>query len=161
MTPQALIDKDVAARQKLQQMGVQRIADLGCGLGFESGSFLDAGMGVRAVERDVETAAVAVLNLRGRDARVDLFDVVEDSQALDVVLADIFGEKSQRDRGEQHQKFARVMLPAGTVAVGVMMNFHEVGGVLRGQARRLAASKPYHADFARPRSTHAATGRGE
>jgi hypothetical protein len=85
---------------KLAALGVKRIADIGCALGFESGSFLEAGLGVRAVERDVETAAVAVLNLRGGDARVDLFDVVEDEAALEVVLADVdavFVDPARRD----------------------------------------------------------------
>ncbi len=87
---------------RLAELGVKRIADLGCALGFESGSFAAAGMAVRAVERDVETAAVAVLNLKSSDARVDLFDVVEEPDALDVVLADVdavFVDPARRDAG--------------------------------------------------------------
>ena len=87
---------------RLADLGVKRIADLGCALGFESGSFAEAGIGVRAVERDVETAAVAVLNLKRFDARVDLFDVVDEPEALDVVLADVdavFVDPARRDAG--------------------------------------------------------------
>lgn len=85
---------------RLAALGVKRIADVGCALGFESGSFAAAGMSVRAVERDVETAAVAVLNLKKYDARVDLFDVVADADALEVVLADVdavFVDPARRD----------------------------------------------------------------
>lgn len=87
--------------RRLAEIGIASIADLGCGLGFESGSFSEAGLSVRAVERDVETAAIAALNLRNVDARVDVFDVVEDPEALAAVINSvdaIFIDPARRDQ---------------------------------------------------------------
>jgi hypothetical protein len=87
--------------QTLAELGIQSIADLGCGLGFETESFTQAGIKVRAVERDVETAAIAGLNLHGLEARVDVFDVVEDSEALETLLAEVdavFVDPARRDQ---------------------------------------------------------------
>ncbi|MEY4348418.1 MAG: hypothetical protein RIS43_837 [Actinomycetota bacterium] len=85
---------------RLAKLGVSSIADLGCGLGFESRTFADHGMTVRAVERDVETAAIATLNLAKHPARVDVFDVVEDKGALDALLSEVdavFVDPARRD----------------------------------------------------------------
>jgi len=87
--------------QRLAQLGVTRIADLGCGIGFESESFAEAGMFVRSIDRDSETAQIAAMNLRGRTVRVDIFDVVEDTEALDTVLTDVeavFVDPARRDQ---------------------------------------------------------------
>lgn len=87
--------------KQVASLGVGSIADLGCGLGFESGSFADEGLNVRAIERDVETAAIAALNLRGQDVRVDVFDVVEDPEALATVINSvdaIFVDPARRDQ---------------------------------------------------------------
>lgn len=80
--------------------GVERVADLGCGIGFESGNFAAAGMGGWAVDRDLETAAIAAMNLRGSGIQVLQFDVVEDAAALGAVLADVdavFVDPARRD----------------------------------------------------------------
>lgn len=73
----------------MNSLGATAVADLGCALGFESQSFADAGLRVRAVERDLESAAIATMNLGGAHARVDIFDVVEDPEALTAVLEDV------------------------------------------------------------------------
>ena len=86
--------------KRLTALNVTRVADLGCALGFETASFAEAGISVRAVERDIETAAIATMNLTSHDARVDVFDVVEDPDALNAVLADvdaIFVDPARRD----------------------------------------------------------------
>ncbi|MEY4323024.1 MAG: hypothetical protein RL410_805 [Actinomycetota bacterium] len=86
--------------QRLAQLGITRIADLGCGLGFESQTFAEHGITVRAAERDVETAAIATLNLAKLSARVDVFDVVEDETALEALLNDVdavFVDPARRD----------------------------------------------------------------
>ena len=61
---------------RLRDAGVQSIADLGCGLGFESLAFAAAGLAVVAIERDHDTAAFAAANLRDTSARVIVDDVV-------------------------------------------------------------------------------------
>jgi hypothetical protein len=85
---------------RLAELGLTRIADLGCALGFETASFAEAGLAVRAVECDIETAAIAAMNLASHNARVDVFDVVADSDALAAVLADVdavFVDPARRD----------------------------------------------------------------
>lgn len=61
---------------RLRDAGVRSVADLGCGLGFESVAFAAAGLTVVAVERDPDTAAFAAENLRNTSARVIIDDVV-------------------------------------------------------------------------------------
>lgn len=55
----------VAARRaaRLREAGVGSVADLGCGIGSDSIAFARAGLRVRAVEADPETAAVAAANV--------------------------------------------------------------------------------------------------
>lgn len=72
--------------ERLASLGVLRIADLGCGLGFEAASFSAAGLSVIAVERDPETAAIAAINLRSCLVPVERFDVVTDSDELGGLL---------------------------------------------------------------------------
>lgn len=72
---------------RLRAFGVAVIADLGCGLGFESRAFATAGMRVHAVELDADTAALAAANLRGLDATVTLGDVTDP----DVLAAALHG----------------------------------------------------------------------
>ncbi|MFS0852816.1 THUMP-like domain-containing protein [Microbacterium sp. 179-I 3D4 NHS] len=58
--------------QRLRQSGVTRVADLGCGIGGDALAFAGAGLGVRAVDADEVTAAIAAYNLApfGDDAHV-------------------------------------------------------------------------------------------
>ena len=109
--PQALLTRDGIEQathptirnwraRLLQAAGISAIADIGCGLGFESLSFVESGLRVRAVERDAETAAIAALNLRGMSARVDVFDAVLDSDSLTLLLNDVdaaFVDPARRD----------------------------------------------------------------
>ncbi len=84
--------------QKLKDLGIATIADLGCGLGFESASFAEAGLSVVSVERDPEVHAIAQKNLNSRE--VHRFDVVTDSQYLDAVLEkveSVFVDPARRD----------------------------------------------------------------
>jgi SAM-dependent methyltransferase len=84
--------------QKLKNLGITSIADLGCGLGFESASFAEAGLKVIAVERDVEVHAIANKNLAPID--VQIFDVVKDELALNKVLQNVesvFVDPARRD----------------------------------------------------------------
>ena len=60
---------------RLRDAGVQSVADLGCGLGFEALAFARAGMAVVAIERDDVTAAFAAANLRSTSAHVMIDDV--------------------------------------------------------------------------------------
>lgn len=57
---------DVAARhaQRYAAAGVDRVADLGCGIGGDAMAMAGLDLGVLAVERDELTAAVATVNLR-------------------------------------------------------------------------------------------------
>src|ERR671928_981573 len=56
----------VAARhaQRFASAGVERVADLGCGVGADSMALATFDREVLAVERDELTAAVATMNLR-------------------------------------------------------------------------------------------------
>lgn len=85
---------------RLAELGVTSIADLGSGLGFESATFKVNGMSVIAVERDLETAAVAKLNLKTAGIEFQQFDVVTDPEALDTVLEKVdavFVDPARRD----------------------------------------------------------------
>jgi len=70
---------EVAAHhaQRFRAAGVTRVVDLGCGIGSDAWSFVEAGLEVVAVEIDPVTAEIARLNLGDR-ARV----VVGDAQQL-------------------------------------------------------------------------------
>lgn len=85
---------------RLAGLGVQRIADVGCGLGFEAASFAEAGLTGYAIERDREVASVAAVNLRDTGFDVLNFDVVEDDEAMTAVLAEVdavFVDPARRD----------------------------------------------------------------
>ncbi len=62
----------VAARHasRMRRAGVQRLADLGCGIGGDALAFAGAGIVVHAVDADPVTAAIAAYNLAGLDATV-------------------------------------------------------------------------------------------
>lgn len=61
--------------ERLARGGVRRVADLGCGLGFDALALLDAGIEVRAVELDETTAILAAANLAAyRQASVQSAD---------------------------------------------------------------------------------------
>ena len=84
--------------QKAAELGAQSIVDIGCGLGFESGSFKEAGLQVIAIERDTEAHAVASRNLS--PIVVEKFDAVLDSEKLAEVLKkvdSVFVDPARRD----------------------------------------------------------------
>ncbi len=62
---------------RLAGYGVERVVDLGCGLGLDARAFAAAGLHVVAVERDPDTAAAARHNLAGFDAEVIVGDAVD------------------------------------------------------------------------------------
>ncbi len=64
------------ARQ-LADAGVRQAADLGCGLGLESRALARAGLRVRAVELDPDTAAFARHNSAGLDVTIHVGDLTE------------------------------------------------------------------------------------
>jgi SAM-dependent methyltransferase len=65
----------VAARHagRMRRAGIERVADLGCGIGGDALAFAGAGLEVRAVDADEVTAAIAAYNLApfGDDASVE------------------------------------------------------------------------------------------
>lgn len=85
--------------ERLGSFGVRAIADLGCGLGFESLAFAQAGLRVTAVEIDEATADLARANLAGTSAEVRTGDIT-DTDLLDPLLdgADaLFLDPARRD----------------------------------------------------------------
>jgi len=65
----------VAARHaaRFRDAGLQRVADLGCGIGGDALAFSGLGLAVHAVERDPVTAAIAAYNLAAfPDAEVEV-----------------------------------------------------------------------------------------
>lgn len=83
----------VAARHagRMRRAGIERVADLGCGIGGDALAFAGAGIAVSAVDADEVTAAIAAYNLApfGGDAQVrqgtaESFDVAKvDAMWLD------------------------------------------------------------------------------
>ncbi|GEK86946.1 class I SAM-dependent methyltransferase [Microbacterium aerolatum] len=76
----------VAARHagRMRRAGIERVADLGCGIGGDALAFAGAGIAVSAVDADEVTAAIAAYNLApfGGDAQVrqgtaESFDVAK------------------------------------------------------------------------------------
>ncbi|MFV0426967.1 MAG: THUMP-like domain-containing protein [Beutenbergiaceae bacterium] len=84
----------VAARhaQRYAAAGVQRVADLGCGIGSDAMALAGLGVQVLAIERDEITAALATVNLRALgNATVrhgDAMDVDLNAEGIDAVFAD-------------------------------------------------------------------------
>jgi hypothetical protein len=84
----------VAARhaRRYAAAGVERVADLGCGIGGDAMALAGLGLAVLAVEKDETTATVATVNLRAfEQARVrhaDALDVDLDAEGVDAVFAD-------------------------------------------------------------------------
>ncbi len=82
----------VAARHagRMRRAGIERVADLGCGIGGDSLAFAGAGLSVTAVDADEVTAAIAAYNLApfGEDA------TVQHGTAEDFVSAN-FGDVQQ------------------------------------------------------------------
>ena len=66
--------------ERFASAGVERVLDLGCGIGADAREFLAAGLAVTAVELDPDTAALAVANLPG--AEVICGDAVELASGL-------------------------------------------------------------------------------
>ncbi|MEY3696748.1 MAG: hypothetical protein RJA41_398 [Actinomycetota bacterium] len=84
--------------EKAFELGARFIADIGCGLGFESKSFADAGLQVIAIERDVEAHAIASRNLL--PIEVEKFDVVLENDRLSKLLSSVdsvFVDPARRD----------------------------------------------------------------
>lgn len=75
--------------------GVERVLDLGCGIGSDALAYTAAGLEVVAVELDPTTAAVARLNLRGR-AEVRLGDAEVLAEALFAGGTAVFCDPSRR-----------------------------------------------------------------
>jgi hypothetical protein len=74
---------------RLSSAGAHTVADLGCGMGADSLAFARAGMRVRAVEADEQTALVARANLAGLPATVTVGDAAGfDLSTVDAVFAD-------------------------------------------------------------------------
>ena len=85
--------------ERLRAFGARSIADLGCGLGFESRAFAASGMRVSAVELDPATAALARHNLAERSATVITGDTT-DPAVLEPILAEVdavFLDPARRD----------------------------------------------------------------
>lgn len=85
--------------ERLRSFGAQAVADLGCGLGFESLAFTRAGLRVTAIEIDETTADLARANLDGTSAHVIVGDIT-DAALLDPLLdsADaLFLDPARRD----------------------------------------------------------------
>lgn len=85
----------VAARHagRMRRAGIERVADLGCGIGGDSLAFAGAGLSVLAVDADEVTAAIAAYNLApfGTDA------AVQHGTAEDFVSTD-FGDVLRESR---------------------------------------------------------------
>lgn len=85
---------DVAARHaaRFAAAGVERVADLGCGIGGDSMSLAGLEIPVLAVERDEPTAAVAAMNLRhlphAEVRHADLNDVDLAAAGIDALWLD-------------------------------------------------------------------------
>lgn len=84
--------------QQFLAAGVSEVHDLGCGIGADAMAFLEAGMGVHAVEADPDTAALATANLSLLGGRA-----VQTGNAEDVSVpefAGVFLDPARRtDRG--------------------------------------------------------------
>jgi SAM-dependent methyltransferase len=90
----------VAARRasRLVGAGIERVADLGCGLGADTLSFARAGLRVLAVEADPLTAAIAKSNVDavGLSETVDV--LCADATAVDLSTVDaVFCDPARRD----------------------------------------------------------------
>lgn len=83
--------------------GVNSITDLGCGIGSDALAFAAAGFEVTAVERDIETAAIASFNLAVfENAKV----LAEDASQVELTSQALWFDPARRDlehRGEKHK----------------------------------------------------------
>ena len=68
--------------------GVERVWDLGCGLGLDARAHAEAGLTVRAVERDPEVAVAAAANLAPYPHAEVLVGDVTDEQVVDLAPED-------------------------------------------------------------------------
>jgi SAM-dependent methyltransferase len=75
--------------ERLRTGGATGVVDLGCGVGSDAIAFLRAGMSVRAVEVDPETAAVAAANLGSVSAGSRAGAGSRGRPTYDVVVADV------------------------------------------------------------------------
>lgn len=84
----------VAARhaQRFAAAGVNRVADLGCGIGSDAIALAGLGLDVIAVEQDEVTAAIATVNLRALPTAVvrhgDALTLDLEAEGVDAVYAD-------------------------------------------------------------------------
>lgn len=94
--------------RRMRQAGIERVADLGCGIGGDSLAFAALGMGVLAVDADPVTAALAAYNLapfRAEGAGVEVRAARAEEVPLDEVGA-VWLDPARRTAG--HGETARV-----------------------------------------------------
>jgi len=94
--------------RRMRQAGIERVADLGCGIGGDSLAFAALGMGVLAVDADPVTAALAAYNLapfRAEGAGVEVRASRAEEVPLDEVGA-VWLDPARRTAG--HGETARV-----------------------------------------------------
>ncbi|MCD1269269.1 SAM-dependent methyltransferase [Microbacterium sp. MEC084] len=94
--------------RRMRQAGIERVADLGCGIGGDSLAFAALGMGVLAVDADPVTAALAAYNLapfRAEGAGVEVRAARAEEVPLDEVGA-VWIDPARRTAG--HGETARV-----------------------------------------------------
>lgn len=120
--------RDVVARHhaaRLAARGVRRVADLGCGIGGDALAFAAAGLGVLAVDRDEETAAIAAHNLAGLDATVLVGDALgaplDDVDAAWLDPARRSGARRLRDPSDWSPSLDAAFALAARLPVGVKL----------------------------------------
>ena len=118
--------------QRFLAAGVRRVVDLGCGIGADALAFARAGLEVVAVERDPDTAAVAMANLAGR-AEVLCADAEE--VAVDAARAGASGRSATRLGRNARGRIWRVtdFTPSWSL-VTRLLNGRRTGGVKLGPA---------------------------
>lgn len=111
--------------------GVDRVVDLGCGIGADAAAFVRAGLDVLAVDRDRQTAAVAQANLSRVAAHHPAAVEVRCADAAEVVTAlrptdGVFADPSRR---HDHGRIWRVadFTPALSLLLGLDRVVRAVG----------------------------------
>lgn len=111
--------------------GVDRVVDLGCGIGADAAAFVRAGLDVLAVDRDPQTAAVARANLSRMAARHPAAVEVRCADAAEVVTAlrptdGVFADPSRRHGGGRIWRVAD-FTPALSLLLGLDRKASAVG----------------------------------